>query len=273
MQRSKANQGNQTWVGTRAATNGAHPSETGSLKPSKRVQRKQPESTSKRGQPASRKGSTCRPPSIFVNHHRHRVDQEATVASHQGNGLTRPLGAGSWGAVFATRGRPGWSRRRFPQDGRGAGDGQVGPLFHNVIQLNNLPRIRRSLPERRGPLASAQRYSSHQCSDWQQWSRSKANQGNQTWVGTRAASQWGSPHQRPVASLKPDAKRVQRKQPESTSNDPQGRGDGALKGATCFEEGQHVQATEHLCSALQRHSMFHSSHRCIEGMASRRPGR
>ena len=27
---------------------------------------------------------------------------------------TRPLGAGSWGAVFATRGRPGWSRRRFP---------------------------------------------------------------------------------------------------------------------------------------------------------------
>ena len=27
---------------------------------------------------------------------------------------TRLLGAGSWGAVFATRGRPGWSRRRFP---------------------------------------------------------------------------------------------------------------------------------------------------------------
>ena len=41
---------------------------------------------------------------------------------------TRPLGAGSWGAVFATRERPGRSREEPQQDGRGAGDGQIGPL-------------------------------------------------------------------------------------------------------------------------------------------------
>ena len=53
----------------------------------------------------------------------------AMASTKVGDGLSYQAACvGSWGAVFATRERPGWSRRRDPADRRGAGDGQVGPL-------------------------------------------------------------------------------------------------------------------------------------------------